>query len=414
VRRCFSHVRSSGVFGQAKLFVLLVLHIILGFRRLRGLDYYRDDPVVARVLGLRRLPDVATVSRMLSNVDQQSVDKLGLLSGELVLDRLSEEGFARVTLDFDGSVQSTKGHREGTAVGFNKQKKGARSYYPLFCTVAQTGQFLDFHHRSGNVHDSNGARAFMTSCIYTFRERLPTTTLETRIDSAFFASDILLSLDVEGIEFTCSVPFLRLPDLKTIVEGRKRWRRLDATWSYFETSWRPKSWEVGQDYRFICVRRRNHKQRKGPLQLDLFEPKDFTYDYKVIVTNRAVSAKAVLQFHNGRGSQEAIFGEAKQDAALGVLPSRSQAGNKLFTTASVTAHNLGRELQMRSQNASRPTLPKRPPRWEFEALGTIRQLLLHRAGRLTRPKGELVLRMSANTTVCEKFSACLESLRLVA
>jgi hypothetical protein len=26
-------------------------------------------------------------------------------------------------MDFDGSVQSTKGHAEGTAVGFNKKKK---------------------------------------------------------------------------------------------------------------------------------------------------------------------------------------------------------------------------------------------------------------------------------------------------
>ena len=62
-----------------------------------------------------------------------------------------------MTSDFDGSVQSTKRHAEGTAVGFNKEKKGARSYYPLFCTVAQTGQVLDVLHRAGNVHDSKGA-----------------------------------------------------------------------------------------------------------------------------------------------------------------------------------------------------------------------------------------------------------------
>ena len=60
-----------------------------------------------------------------------------------------------MTLDYDGSVLSTGRHAEGTAVGFNKKKKGARSYYPLFCTVAQTDQVLDVHHRPGNVHDSN-------------------------------------------------------------------------------------------------------------------------------------------------------------------------------------------------------------------------------------------------------------------
>ena len=57
-------------------------------------------------------------------------------------------------------------HAEGTAIGFNKKKKkGARSYYPLFCTVAQTAQILDLHHRPGNVHDSNGAKPFMAACI---------------------------------------------------------------------------------------------------------------------------------------------------------------------------------------------------------------------------------------------------------
>jgi hypothetical protein len=71
----------------------------------------------------------------------------------------------RITLDFDGSVLSTQRRAEGTAVGFNQKKKGARSYYPLFCTVAQTGQVLDVLHRPGNVHDSQGARAFILACI---------------------------------------------------------------------------------------------------------------------------------------------------------------------------------------------------------------------------------------------------------
>jgi hypothetical protein len=43
-------------------------------------------------------------------------------------------------MDFDGSVISTGRVAEGTAVGFNKKKKGQRSYYPLFCTIAQTTQ----------------------------------------------------------------------------------------------------------------------------------------------------------------------------------------------------------------------------------------------------------------------------------
>ncbi len=77
---------------------------------------------------------------------------------DLVFERLVHLALPRIPLGFDGSFQSTMRHAESTAVGFNK--KGAGSYYPLFCTIAQTGQVLDFLHRSGNVHDSHGAREF--------------------------------------------------------------------------------------------------------------------------------------------------------------------------------------------------------------------------------------------------------------
>ena len=78
-------------------------------------------------------------------------------------------GLARVTLDFDGSVIATGRFAEGTAVGFNRKKKGQRSYYPLFCTLAQTGQVLDVWHRPGNVRDANGAMAFIQDCISEIR-----------------------------------------------------------------------------------------------------------------------------------------------------------------------------------------------------------------------------------------------------
>src|SRR5262249_47454196 len=134
---------------------------IIGFRRLRDLDYYKNDPMIQRALGLKKLPNVATVSRELSSYDEKSVNNLKALSQEIVLARMQSEKLARITLDFDGTVQSTTRNAEGTAVGYNKKKKGARSYYPLLCTIAQTSQVLNFYHRPGNVHDSNGARDFM-------------------------------------------------------------------------------------------------------------------------------------------------------------------------------------------------------------------------------------------------------------
>jgi len=81
--------------------LLLILHLIMGYRRLRDLDYYQDDPLVKRLLGLQRLPNVATVSRALRTVDQKAIDKVRSLVRDLVVQRLQQLSLARLTLDFD-------------------------------------------------------------------------------------------------------------------------------------------------------------------------------------------------------------------------------------------------------------------------------------------------------------------------
>jgi hypothetical protein len=412
LRRCYAHLGLQPIYGLHTLMVLLIVHLLLGFRRLRGLDYYRHDPLVARVVGLRTLPDVSTVSRALASTDVRSVDETRALSRALVAERLATERFARVTLDFDGSVQSTTGHAEGTAVGFNKVKKGARSYYPLFCTVAQTGQFWDLHHRPGNVHDSNGAPDFLLACVNGVRSILPRAILEARQDAAFFDHDILRLLHALDVEFTCSVPFERFPELKRRIESRTAWETIDDAWSFFEDHWRPKSWT--SDFRFLFLRQYKPKQRKGPLQLHLFEPVDHEYEYKVIVTDKTGTARSVLLFHNGRGSQEKILGEGKQHAALDLVATRGLCGNQLFTVAGMMAHNLTRELQMSAHPPSYATNPKRPAHWDFLQLGTLRQRLLHLAGRLTRPQGELTLTLNDNPIVKKELLQYLNTLHQAA
>jgi hypothetical protein len=409
---CFRHLRVSPIYGHGVIALLLTVHLLLGYRRLQDMRYYQDDPMVRRLLGLERLPDVATVSRTLASLDDRSVTNLRRLSRQRVLEQLSRLGLARITLDFDGSVLSTGRFAEGTAVGFNKNKKGQRSYYPLFCTVAQTGQVLDVWHRPGNVHDSNGAQAFILACIQEIQAILPHCIIEARMDSAFFSDDIVGMLDTERVEFTISVPFERFTALKAMIENRKRWRRLNGQWSFFESNWKPNSWS--DRYRFVFVRSQNRQQYKGAVQLDLFVPYKYGYDFKVIVTNKRLSAKKALAFHNGRGAQEGVFAELKSQTQMDYVPTRRKAGNQVYLLAAVLAHNLNREMQMRCYDQERNTNEKRAPLWQFEQIGTLRRKLIQRAGRLTKPQGRLTLTMSANPSVKSELLHYLATLEQAA
>lgn len=397
LRHCFRHVKVTPIFGYAKIVMLLVIHMLLGYRELRAIRYYEDDPLVRRLLGLKRLPDVATLSRSLSSIDDHSVNQIQGLNCNLVLDRLSALALNRVTLDFDGSVIGTGRFAEGTAIGYNKKKKGQRSYYPLFCTVAQTGQVLDVLHRSGNVHDSNGAQAFILACIEQVKNSLPRAIVEVRMDGAFFSNAIIAKLDQQGIEYSISVPFERLVALKEKVENRCHWVGMNSQCDYFEMDWKPKSWL--RRHRFIAVRKSVKIQFKQPVQLDLFTPYEYGYEFKVIITNKIRAANNVVAYHNGRGSQEGLFSELKSHNQLDYIPTCTWNGNKVYLLATLFAHNLTRELQMVVNPPQRKTVAKRTSLWPFERLNNFRQRIIQRAGRLIRPNGKITLSMNANKAI---------------
>lgn len=392
LRAAVRHLPASGAYCPSRIVLLLVVHLVLGWRRLRDLDYYRDDPLVKRVVGLERLPDVSTISRRIAEFDSRSLDNLRGLLRAIVAERAIAASPRRLTLDFDGSVISTKARGiEGTAVGYNTKKKGARSYYPLFAVVAQTGQAYDVLHRAGNCHDSRGALEFILECHESLRSAGFEGTLEVRLDGAHYSDATCSGLHESGIEFSVSVPFERIPELKAIVHQRQNWWRIDDEWSYFTWSWRP-SKASRRSFRCIVYRRRVAKPRQGPIQLDLFEPVEREFEYKVVMSNKSLSASALLFFHNGRGSQEATFAEIKSQLGLGYLPSRRQVGNQVYMLCNLIAHALGRELQM--QAAPPRTMKNTATRaclWAVERIDSIRKRLIQRAARITHPNGRLVL-----------------------
>lgn len=408
LRRCFSHIHSSSIFGLHNIALLLIIHILLGWKRLSDVQYYMDDPMVLRTLGLTRLPHVSVISRSLQNMDKKCVDKMMDQNRKMVVDRLHKECFATLTADFDGSVLSSKGHRtEGTAVGYNKQKKGARSYYPLFATIAQTGQVYRFLNRPGNVHDSNGAKEFILQVFEELRGEFPLSRLEARLDSAHFNDQTCFWMEDHGIAFTITVPFQRFSELKVFIENRIRWFKIDEEWSFFEVKWKPKKWD--RSFRFLFYRHLVKKQKKGPIQLDLFEPFDWDYEYKVVATNKTVKEKSILLFHNGRGSQENIFGELKSDGPLDYIPTRRQMGNEIWMLSAVMAYNLSHEIQMRTLKQRIITTPKRACRFAFEKLKALRHRLIQRAGRLTEPKRYLTLTMSGNEAIANEIHSYLKA-----
>ena len=102
LKKCFAHLTASSIFGRHLIVMLIIIHLLIGFYRLREVDYYRDDPIVLRLMGLRKLPDVSTISRALSQIETDGVENVCQLSRAMVIEGLQRERLPRLTLDFDG------------------------------------------------------------------------------------------------------------------------------------------------------------------------------------------------------------------------------------------------------------------------------------------------------------------------
>ncbi len=75
---CFRQLKVSPIYSHHVILILLVVHLNIGRRRLRDVDYYRDDEMIKRLLGLKRLPDASTISRSLGSADETSVENDGV------------------------------------------------------------------------------------------------------------------------------------------------------------------------------------------------------------------------------------------------------------------------------------------------------------------------------------------------
>ena len=69
----FFRRQDGKIYRPQKLFLQLILHLLLGYRSLRDVTCYQNDPLVQRVLGLQEIASPATLSRMLRDVSDGEI-----------------------------------------------------------------------------------------------------------------------------------------------------------------------------------------------------------------------------------------------------------------------------------------------------------------------------------------------------
>lgn len=391
LRRHLGRLDLRGDFPVTSIVRLLLAMLLVGARRLRHVGYLEGDPVVLRFCGLDILPTDRTLSRWLGQCTAPVRTALRSLQVELLAVCLGNLRLPRLTIDIDGTVLSTGLTVERAFRGYNPHHRKVPSYFPLTAHLAQTGHIVGLRNRSGNTSDGKASLAFVRELFADLQQMSPGAKLEIRMDGAFFRRDLLVWLETRA-EYTIKVPFYQWLGLRTLVQERRRWKRVADGLDGFEVVLPIETW--GLERRVAIYRKHVRHQSPKNYQLDLFDPDDGHYEYSAVVTNKTVGLRALWDFMAGRGAHEKTLSELKGAYAFDAIPTHDYAANSTWQLLSAMAHNLMVSFQIDVGATRRRPTAKRSPVFELRRMATMRFEWLCRAGLVQRPAGRQILKMS--------------------
>lgn len=353
------------------------------------------DPLVHRFCALTHLPSARTVSRWLKGFSERSVQRLRALNAEIVARVIARQPLRTLTIDVDGTVNSTGLKVERAFRGFNPHHRKVPSYYPITAHVGETGHILRVKNRSGNVHDGKASIGFLRDLFTQVRETLGSGyRLNFRLDGAFFLKPVIQLLEGRGAGYAMKVPFWRWIDLQGLILARTRWQRINPEVGAFEKRVLLRPWRM--TLRVVIYRKKVYHRTRKNHQLDLFDPSNGTWEYSAVATNLAFDARRLWNFMCGRGAHEKVIGELKANLAFDTIPTNHYGANSAWQQIVVLAHNLLTNFQIETRAATRSRSQKRTALFVLKSIRTLRFELFNRAGQIARPAGVTILRLARN------------------
>ena len=187
-----------GIYGKTIAFVAMVY---AGAERFSHLVYLGNKDVLARMFGVKRLPDAATtLTRMFGKL--KSIKSADLLSQNVwaYLSKLIPWNTIREDwLTFDSSVLPRYGEQEGAQKGYNPARHGRPSHNPLLAFLNRSTYVIHLWNRSGNVASWNNILAFFTDSHERIKDRI--NVLGVIADSGFYLKQFIERLEEEKLTY---------------------------------------------------------------------------------------------------------------------------------------------------------------------------------------------------------------------
>jgi hypothetical protein len=351
--------RRRGVSG-GELAVALAESQLVGGDCFDRVEELRADRAGAALRAVAEVPSAPTALQLAKRFRRSSCQAVerGLARAGQRLDRaLGRDPAEPVTVDLDATVIEVYGRRKR---GASRNRQGQLSFAPHVAFWAQRGRALTGELLAGNREKLAAADA-ATICRRALR--LLSTghgPVTFRIDSAYYALDLLRALRAQTARFTVSVP--RTSAMWKALErvGEDAWRPATEMpgAEVAETTYAPEGWQhepLRLIVRRVCFSARELSRSPRARRLKTIHPEQLqlaltgelasVFGYSFILSDLPDQPTAAVEhFHRHRAQIEERLKDAKLGHALRHLPSGDANANRLWLTAALIALNLSAML----------------------------------------------------------------------
>lgn len=411
--------RQRGV-GLGELLASLAEAQLAGAECFSDLEDVRADDAGAALRTVADTPSSSTALQLAKRFRRSHLQRAerAVASAAAKLDEaLGRDPSEEATIDLDATdVEVYGAAKQGAA----RNHTGQLAYCPFAAFWAERGRCLASELHPGNM----GRLPARDSALIAKRAvaLLPAEhgKVSFRVDSGFFAAELLEELRAMGATFTVSVPRNRAmwSALERIEEGDWRPATEMAGAEVAETTYSPREWK-GEPLRLIVRRvalraadlsshaRARRRRTIHPDQLALLEAGEVPerlYAYSFTLTDREEEAIWVEHHHRQRAQIEERIREAKLGAALRRLPSGNLDANRVWMFCALLAVNLAAMVcDVSPLAAASGQAPKGAPL--RRAAKTLRRLLFGVPARVIRTGRQTILRLPAGFRYAEVFAA---------
>ena len=417
-------VRRRGL-SPGQLVVSLAECQLVGGSFFDHIEDVRADQAGARLRGVAAMPSAPAAlqnSKRFRRCHVQRVERAMARAGERLDRALGRDRAEAVTIDLDATQVTVYGQRKQ---GAGRSRHGSMSYAPHIAFWAQRGRALTSELVGGNKEKLCGRECarIATRAISLLPDGHGPLTM--RIDSAYYAVELLDRLRREQARFTVSVP-----------RNQAIWKALgqipESAWTealempgaqVAETTYTPAGWRH-EPLRLVVRRvafsaqkiadgsltaRRRKTIHPDQLALALDGEVASVFGYSFILTDIPHQPTVwVEHFHRHRAQIEERLKDAKLGQALRHLPSGDQHANRVWLTAALLALNLTALCcdLCPAAGASGKAPDDAPLRRTAQ---TLRRILFNIPARIIRSARRTILRLPQGFRHADTFQATLDA-----